>query len=68
MHVDSKSENNEIIHNESIVSQFTKQAIPFAHMSQHSNEYGLKMMLKLSGPKEDDTGIRCSMWSWNCIL
>ena len=52
--MDIKLDNNEISHNEVIVSQFTKQAIPFAQMSQHSNQYGLDLMLKLSDPKEDD--------------
>jgi ubiquinone/menaquinone biosynthesis C-methylase UbiE len=48
-------DSNEISHNEVIVSQFTRQAIPFAQMSQHSNQHGLDLMLKLSEPKKDDT-------------
>ena len=42
-------------HNDSVISQFTKQAIPFAQMSQHSNQYGLELMLKLCSPKQNDT-------------
>lgn len=41
-------------HNNTIVSQFTKQAIPFKEMSQHSNQYGLNLMLRLSDPNQDD--------------
>ncbi|MDQ4072955.1 MAG: methyltransferase domain-containing protein [Thermoproteota archaeon] len=41
-------------HNDTIISQFSKQAIPFAKMSQHSNQYGLELMLKLSDPKKND--------------
>ena len=51
----TKVSDNDLSHNDSIVSQFTKQAIPFAQMSQHSNRYGLELMLKLSDPKQDDT-------------
>ena len=53
--MDVKSEERKISHNDSIISQFTKQAVPFAQMSQHSNQYGLSLMLKLSDPKHDDT-------------
>ena len=42
-------------HNDSVISQFTKQAIPFAQISQHSNRYGLELMLKLCSPKQNDT-------------
>jgi ubiquinone/menaquinone biosynthesis C-methylase UbiE len=41
-------------HNDSIISQFSKQAVPFAQMSQHSNQHGLELMLKLSDPKKND--------------
>ncbi len=51
----TKVNDNDLSHNDSIVSQFTKQAIPFSQMSQHSNRYGLELMLKLSDPKQDDT-------------
>ncbi|MER5174245.1 MAG: class I SAM-dependent methyltransferase [Candidatus Nitrosocosmicus sp.] len=47
--------NNNIDHNDNIISQFTKQAIPFAQLSQHSNHYGLELVLKLGEPKQSDT-------------
>ena len=47
--------NNNISHNDNIISQFTKQAIPFAQLSQHSNQYGLELVLKLGEPKQSDT-------------
>ncbi|HXT83402.1 MAG TPA: methyltransferase domain-containing protein, partial [Verrucomicrobiae bacterium] len=46
---------NNTLHNDSVISQFTKQAIPFTHLSQHSNQYGLKLMIKLSQPTNTDT-------------
>lgn len=52
--VDVKSDARKISHNDSIISQFTKQAVPFVQMSQHSNQYGLNLMLKLSDPKHVD--------------
>ena len=33
------------LHNESIISQFTKQAIPFTQLSEHSNQYGLNTLM-----------------------
>lgn len=48
-------DNNDTAHNKVMVSQFTKQAVPFAQMSQHSNQHGLDLTLKLSDTKEDDT-------------
>ncbi|MGN6629818.1 MAG: class I SAM-dependent methyltransferase [Candidatus Nitrosocosmicus sp.] len=42
-------------HNDIVISQFTKQAVPFAQLSQHSNQYGLELAIKLSQPKETDT-------------
>jgi ubiquinone/menaquinone biosynthesis C-methylase UbiE len=53
--VDVESDARKISYNDSIISQFTKQAVPFVQMSQHSNQYGLNLILKLSGPKHDDT-------------
>ncbi len=35
--MDAKVDNNDLSHNNSVISQFTKQAIPFAQMSHHSN-------------------------------
>ena len=47
-----KKDENHIIssHNDSVISQFTKQAIPFAQMSQHSNQHELDLMLTLEKP------------------
>ncbi len=53
--MDAKVDNNDLSHNNSVISQFTKQAIPFAQMSHHSNQYGLELMLKLSDPKQSDS-------------
>ena len=47
--------NNNIPHNDNIISQFTKQAIPFTQLSQHSNQFGLDLVLKLSEPKQSDS-------------
>src|SRR5919112_5460110 len=46
--------NQKISHNDNIISQFSKQAIPFTQLSQHSNHYGLELMLKLCAPKQND--------------
>ena len=35
------SNNDSFLHNESIISQFIKQAIPFTQLSEHSDQYGL---------------------------
>ena len=42
-----KNSNNDSssLHNESIISQFTKQAIPFTQLSEHSNQYGLNTLM-----------------------
>ena len=52
-----KNSNNDSssLHNESIISQFTKQAIPFTHLSEHSNQYGLELMVELAKPQKGDT-------------
>ncbi len=47
--------NNNIPHNDNIISQFTKQAIPFTQLSQHSNQFGLELVPKLSEPKQNDS-------------
>jgi ubiquinone/menaquinone biosynthesis C-methylase UbiE len=47
--------NQNASHNENVISQFTKQAGPFAQLSQHSNQYGLELMIKLTQPKNTDT-------------
>jgi ubiquinone/menaquinone biosynthesis C-methylase UbiE len=38
------------LHNESIIIQFTKQAIPFTQLSEHSNQYGLELIVELAKP------------------
>ena len=52
-----KNSNNDSssLHNESIISQFTKQAIPFTQLSEHSNQYGLELMVELAKPQKGDT-------------
>ena len=45
---------NDKSHNDSIISQFTKYAIPYAHLSEHSDRYGIELMLKLSKPRSND--------------
>ena len=53
--MDKPSKQNNTSHNETVISQFTKQAVPFAQLSQHSNQYGLELMIKLSQPMNTDT-------------
>ena len=43
------------LHNESIITQFTKQAIPFTQLSEHSNQYGLELIVELARPQKGDT-------------
>jgi ubiquinone/menaquinone biosynthesis C-methylase UbiE len=50
---ESTNQNNS--HNDIVISQFTKQAIPFTQLSQHSNQYGLDLIIKLSHPQNTDT-------------
>ena len=50
---ESTNQNNS--HNDIVMSQFTKQAIPFTQLSQHSNQYGLDLIIKLSHPQNTDT-------------
>ena len=52
--VDSNTRENSVSHNDIIVSQFTKQALPFSQMAQHSNHYGLELMFELSDPQIED--------------
>ena len=52
--MDSNTHDNGVSHNDIIVSQFTKQALPFSQMAQHSNHYGLELMFELSDPQIDD--------------
>lgn len=52
--MDSKTRENSVSHNDTIISQFTKQAIPFSQNSQYSNHYGLDLIFELSDPQIDD--------------
>ncbi len=48
------SNNDSSLHNESIISQFTKQAIPFTQLSEHSNQYGFELIIELAKPQKGD--------------
>ena len=52
--MDSNTNENGVSHNDIIVSQFTKQALPFSQMAQHSNQYGLELMFEISDPQVED--------------
>jgi ubiquinone/menaquinone biosynthesis C-methylase UbiE len=49
------SNNDFFSHNESIISQFTKQAIPFTQLSEHFDQYGLDLMIELAKLRKIDT-------------
>lgn len=53
--VEVKSNKDQVYHNHTVIEQFTKQAVPFTRVSQHSDQYGIDLMLRLSNPKPDDT-------------
>jgi ubiquinone/menaquinone biosynthesis C-methylase UbiE len=57
-------------HNDSIISQFTKAAVPYHKLSGHSNEYGMELMLKLSKPQQNDRvlDIACGTGIVSCEL
>ena len=42
-------------HNELIIDQFTKQAIPFTNLPAHSDEDAFKLLFTLSEPSKNDT-------------
>ena len=50
----NNADSNDKSHNDFIISQFTKYAVPYAHLSEHSNPYGIELMLKLSKPQSND--------------
>ena len=50
----NNADSNDKSHNDFIISQFTKYAVPSAHLSEHSNPYGIELMLKLSKPQSSD--------------
>ena len=45
MSFQNSNNNSSSLHNESIITQFTKQAIPFTQLSEHSNQYGLNTLM-----------------------
>lgn len=49
------TENVETSHNERIIDQFTKQAIPFTNAAWHSNESAFKLMMNTTGVSSSDT-------------
>jgi ubiquinone/menaquinone biosynthesis C-methylase UbiE len=51
----SQNPNTDSSHNDSIISQFTKQAIPFTRLSEHSDRYGLELLVDLAKPQKGDT-------------
>lgn len=51
----SNDDSSSSLHNESIISQFTKQAIPFTQLSEHSNQYGFELIVELAKPQKGDT-------------
>ena len=53
--VELESDKNKISHNHAVIEQFTKQAVPFTHISQHSNQYGIDLLFRLSNPRQTDT-------------
>ena len=53
--VELKLNKDQVSHNHTIIEQFTKQSVPFAHISPHANQYGIDFMLRLSSPRQDDT-------------
>ncbi len=55
--VNSNTHENGIYHNDIIVTQFTKPAIPFSQMAQHSNHYGLELMFELSDSQIDSKAL-----------
>ena len=42
-------------HNENIISQFTKQAVPFTKKMEHSHEGAFRLMFEVTGVTNDDT-------------
>ena len=42
-------------HNDLIIDQFTKQAIPFTQNAAHSAEYAIKRLVTLSNVSKNDT-------------
>lgn len=58
------------LHNELIVDQFTKQAIPFANILAHSNEESTNLLIKMSKLSASDTvlDVACGPGLLSCAL
>jgi ubiquinone/menaquinone biosynthesis C-methylase UbiE len=52
--INNNNDDNDKSHNDSIISQFTKYAVPYAHLLEHSDQYGIELMLELSKPQSND--------------
>jgi ubiquinone/menaquinone biosynthesis C-methylase UbiE len=57
-------------HNDLIIYQFTKQAIPFTQNAAHSAEYAVKRLLAISnvGKKDIVLDVACGSGSVSCEL
>ena len=53
--VEVQSNKDKISHNHTAIEQFTRQAVPFTNISQHTNQYGIDLMLRLTSPRQGDT-------------
>ncbi|NHI04388.1 hypothetical protein DYY67_1246 [Candidatus Nitrosotalea sp. TS] len=57
-------------HNKNIISQFTKQAVPFTKKMEHSHEGAFRLMVKVTGVTKDDTvlDVACGSGLVSCAL
>jgi 2-polyprenyl-3-methyl-5-hydroxy-6-metoxy-1,4-benzoquinol methylase len=57
-------------HNDLIIDQFTKQAIPFTQNAAHSAEYAIKRLVTLSNVSKKDTvlDVACGSGLISCEL
>ena len=57
-------------HNDLIIDQFTKQAIPFTQNAAHSAEYEIKRLVTLSNVSKNDTvmDVACGSGLVSCEL
>ena len=64
------SVNRQDSHNELIMDQFTKQAIPFANILAHSNEEATKLLIRMSQMNKNDTvlDVACGPGLLTCAL
>jgi ubiquinone/menaquinone biosynthesis C-methylase UbiE len=42
-------------HQESIIDQFTRQAVPFSKLYDHTNQESLDLLMKMAGVSKSDT-------------